>query len=96
VDHRGPLRRTREQVLLAQLQSNPPPTQEQAIEEDKGIDLIERLGKIDAFHAKEEQRVKTAKFLEHFDTVRKAPELSRFQPQVESIYQIAKLFYSSS
>lgn len=37
--------------------------QQQAIETDKGQDLVERLGKIDAMHAKEEQRVKTAKFL---------------------------------
>lgn len=40
--------------------------------------MVERLGKIDALHAKEEQRVKTNKFLEQFETVLKAPELKKF------------------
>jgi hypothetical protein len=38
-------------------------TQEQAFEEDKGVDFIERLGKINALDAKEEQRVKTVHFV---------------------------------
>jgi hypothetical protein len=63
VGHRGILWGARQQILLAQLQSTTFPMKEQAIETDKGQDLIERLGKIDALHAKEEQRVKTAKFL---------------------------------
>ncbi len=63
--------------------------QEQAIEEDKGLDLIERLGKIDALHAKEEQRVKTAKFLEIYKTVQKSSELKKYENQVEAIHQIA-------
>jgi hypothetical protein len=74
VDPRGHLQRAREQILLVQLQSTPAPTQEQAIEEDKGKDLVERLGKINAFHAKEEQKVKTAKFLANYGNVIKAEE----------------------
>ena len=66
MDHRGHVRRAREQILLAELQGKPQVIKEQAIEEDKGADLVERLGKIDALHAKEEQRVKTAKFLEQY------------------------------
>jgi hypothetical protein len=79
MDDRCPLRIARKQVLLAQPQSKYPPIQEQAFEEDKGVDLIERLGKIDAFNAREEQRVKTTKFIEQYETIRKAPELKGYE-----------------
>jgi len=36
------------------------------MEKDLGVDLIERLGKINAMTAKEEQRVMTEKFLDNY------------------------------
>jgi hypothetical protein len=41
-------------------------TKEQAIEEDKGADLRERLGKTSGLLAKEEHKVQTTKFLANF------------------------------
>ena len=75
MDFSNLLRWAWEQILLAKLPSNDKFMKEQAIEEDKGADLIERLGKIDALHCKEEQRIKTAQFVEQFATIRKSEEL---------------------
>lgn len=96
MDACGTLLLTWEQILLAQFSSTFTLIQEQAIETDKAEDLKERLGKIDALHGKEEQRVRTSKFLEQYESVIKAPELKKYEKQVESIQEIAKLFFDSA
>ena len=51
-----------------------PNFKEQAIEADDGEDLRARLGKIKALDAKDEQRVKTNKFLGRYKDIESAPE----------------------
>ena len=46
----------------------------QAIEDDEGEDLRQRLGKINALGAKDEQRVKTQKLINNFKDIEAAPE----------------------
>jgi hypothetical protein len=47
----------------------------EALDKDKGNDLRERLGKINASKAKEEQKIKTEFFLNNFEEIRSMPEL---------------------
>lgn len=57
-----------------------PNFQEQAFENDKGADFIERLGKINA--TKEEHKLKTESFLADYPKILAAPELQKCKDDV--------------
>lgn len=52
-----------------------PNFKEEALDNDKGRDFVERLGKVPAMNLKQEQKIKTQQFLSQYPQIAAAPEL---------------------
>ena len=50
-----------------------PNFKEEALENDKGRDFVERLGKVSLMNLSEGQKIKTEQFLEHYNEYAAAP-----------------------